>query len=311
MGAKPSEDFGAAAVRREQPQSNPLEASRSIDSPLSWSDFDLIVRPTRSSSASNLKELWEHRELLYFLAWRDVKVRHKQTLLGALWAIIQPVFTMVVFTIFFGRLAGIEALITSGVPYPIFALTGLVPWTFFAHGVVRTSDSLVRDANLITKVYFPRIIIPLSGLIAGLVDFAIAFLVLLCVSCGYGFWPTWRIVAVLPLLLLASSSALAVGLWLSALSVQLRDLRHTLGFVVQLWMFATPIAYPSTLITGKWRILYGLNPLVGVVDGFRWALLGAEPPRSHVWLAALVTSVALTTGALYFQRMERTFADTV
>lgn len=308
MGVKQSEDFGTAAALQERPLTSPREAPS--DAEADWTDFDLIVEPTRKWRALDLGEVWAYRELLYFLAWRDIKVRHKKTLLGALWSVAQPVFTMIVFTVFFGKLAGIEEHVPN-VPYSLFALTGLVPWTFFAQGALRASDSLVRDANLITKVYFPRMIIPLAGLVAGLVDFAIAFTILLGVTCSYGFWPTWRVAALLPLLLLACSTALAVGLWLSALSVRLRDLRHTLGFAVQLWMYATPIAYPSTLLGDKWLFLYGINPMVGVVDGFRWSLLGTEPPRSTIWLGALVTSVALATGALYFRRVERTFADTV
>jgi len=258
----------------------------------------------------DLGELWDHRELLYFLVWRDVKVRYKQTFLGAVWAILQPVATMVVFSLFFGRLAGVPS---DGVPYPVFSLAGLVPWTFFATGLVQSANSLVGSQNLLTKVYFPRLAIPIAAVLAGVVDFAIAFLVLLGLMLSYGIAPpAARVLWLAPLLLLAFATALGVGLWLSALNVRYRDVRYILPFLVQLWLFATPIAYPSSLLSEPWRTLYGLNPMAGVVEGFRWALLGTDTAPGPILAASAAASLALlVSGALYFRRMEKTFADLV
>jgi lipopolysaccharide transport system permease protein len=255
-----------------------------------------------------LSELWEYRELLYFLTWRDVKVRYKQTALGAAWAIIQPFFTMVVFSIFFGRLAGIPS---DGIPYPIFSYTALLPWTFFANGLSQASNSLVGSVNLITKVYFPRLVMPLSAVLGGLLDFAIAFVVLLGMMVFYGVWPTTATVWLLPFLLLALVTALGASLWLSALNVQYRDVRYAVPFLTQFWLFATPIAYPSSLLSAPWRTLYGLNPMVGVVEGFRWALLGSRPPGPMLGVSAAAAVLLLVSGAYYFRRMEKTFADVV
>jgi lipopolysaccharide transport system permease protein len=267
-----------------------------------------VIEPSSGWAALKLHELWEYRELLYFLIWRSIKVRYKQTALGAAWAIIQPFFTMVVFSVFFGGLAKIPS---EGIPYPIFSYTALLPWTFFANGMSQASNSLVGSANLITKVYFPRLVMPLSNVLSGLLDFAIAFVVLLGMMLFYGIWPTVAIVWLPLFLLLALVTAMGVGLWLSALNVQYRDIRYIVPFLTQFWLFATPIAYPSNLLSEPWRTLYGLNSMVGVVEGFRWALLGSNPPRPMLGVSAVVAVLLLVSGAYYFQRMEKTFADVV
>jgi lipopolysaccharide transport system permease protein len=236
-------------------------------------------------------------------------VRYKQTVLGAAWAILQPFFTMVVFSLFFGRLAGIPS---DGIPYPIFSYAALVPWQFFASGLTSASDSLVGSANLLRKVYFPRLVIPIAAVLPGAVDFALAFLVLLGMMLVYGIVPTANIVWLPLLLLLALVTALGAGLWFSALNVQFRDVRYAVPFLVNAWMFATPIAYPSSLLDQPWRTLYGLNPMAGVVEGFRWALLGTETaPGPMVLVSAVAAAALLVSGAYYFRRMEQTFADVV
>jgi lipopolysaccharide transport system permease protein len=274
------------------------------------SDSDvIIVKPSKGWISLKLKELWEYRELLYFMAWRDIKVRYKQTVLGAAWAIIQPFFTMVVFSIFFGKLARVPS---DGLPYPIFAYAALVPWTFFANGLNMASNSLVGSANLIKKVYFPRLMVPISGVISGVVDFVLAFAVLLGMMLFYGILPTVNILWLPLFVLLIFITALGVGFWLSALNVQFRDVRYTVPFLTQFWLFATPIAYPSSLLSEPWRTLYGINPMVGVVEGFRWALLGADTaPAPIIVVSALVALAILVGGAFYFKRMEKTFADIV
>ncbi|MDW8129035.1 MAG: ABC transporter permease [Bryobacterales bacterium] len=231
------------------------------------------IEPSRGWVSLKLRELWEYRELLYFLTWRDIKVRYKQTVLGAAWALLQPFMTMVVFSLFFGRLARIPS---DGLPYPIFALAGLVPWQFFAYGLNQASNSLVGSANLIKKVYFPRLIIPLSSVLAGAVDFALAFGLLVAMMLYYGVAPGWNALWLPAFFLLSFVTSLGVGLWLSALNVEYRDVRYLVPFLVQFWMYATPIAYPSSLLREPWRTVYGLNPMAGVVEGFRWALLGAK-----------------------------------
>jgi lipopolysaccharide transport system permease protein len=256
-----------------------------------------------------LRDLWAYRELLYFLAWRDFKVRYKQTVLGAAWAVIQPFFTMVVFSIFFGYLAKMPS---DGIPYPVFAYAGLLPWSLFAHALTESSNSLVNNQSLITKVYFPRLIVPIAPLFVGLVDFGIALVVLFGMILFYKIVPGIAILTVPLFVLLALLSALAVGMWLSALNVEYRDVRYTIPFLTQLWLFATPVAYPSSLLPEPWRSLYGLNPMAGVVEGFRWALLGrtnAPGPLIAVSVAAVL--VLLIGGLWYFTRMERTFADIV
>ena len=269
----------------------------------------LILRPSTGFLRLDLKALWEYRELLYFLVWRDIKVRYKQTALGAAWAILQPVMTMLVFSIFFGRLAKVPS---DGVPYPIFAYVALLPWQLFAFALTESSNSLVASQNLITKVYFPRLVIPISSVLAGLVDFAIAFVILLVMMLYYGIVPTAAI-ALLPLFLLfAVVTALSVGLWLSALNVKYRDVRYTIPFLTQFWMFATPVAYPSSLVPERWRALYGLNPMAGVVEGFRWALLGKSHAPGPLLLVSIAAVAVLLIGGLrYFRKTESTFADIV
>jgi lipopolysaccharide transport system permease protein len=272
--------------------------------------FHLRIEPSRGWVSLKLRELWEYHELLYFLTWRDVKVRYKQTVLGAAWAIIQPFFTMIVFSLFFGNLANIPS---DGIPYPIFSYAALVPWTFFANGMSQSSNSLVGAANLIKKIYFPRLVIPISSVISGVVDFALAFIVLLGMMLAYGIVPTLNVIFLLPLLLLAFVTALGVGMWLSAMNVQFRDVRYTIPFLTQFWMFATPIAYPSSLIENELlRTLYGLNPMTGVIEGFRWALLNTDTAPGPVIIVSSLAAVALlVSGAYYFRRMEKTFADVV
>lgn len=269
----------------------------------------IVVKPSKGWISLKFKELWEYRELLYFLTWRDIKVRYKQTVLGAAWAIIQPFFTMVVFSLFFGKLAKVPS---DGIPYPIFAYAALVPWTFFANGLSQSANSLVGSANLIKKVYFPRLVVPISSVISGVFDFMLAFVVLLGMMLYYGIFPTVNIVWLPFFLLLTLITSLGVGLWLSALNVQFRDVRYTVPFLTQFWLFATPIAYPSSLLSEPWRTLYGINPMVGVVEGFRWALLGTDTaPGPIIIVSTLAALTLLVGGAFYFKRMERTFADVV
>lgn len=270
-----------------------------------------VIRIERSRGwvALQLKELWAYRELLYFLVWRDVKVRYKQTALGVSWAIIQPVFTMVVFSLFFGRLAKMPS---DGIPYPLFSYAALVPWTFFSHGLTLASNSLVGSANLIKKVYFPRLAIPIASVTSGTIDFVIAFIVLLGMMIYYGIVPTLNVIWLPLLLLITFITSLGVSLWLSALNVQFRDVRYMIPFLTQLWLFATPIAYPSSLLSEPWRTLYSLNPMVGVVEGFRWALLGTETAPGPILIVSSLAALALLVGgAFYFRRLEKTFADVV
>lgn len=270
-----------------------------------------ITRIERSSGwvSLDLAEVWRYRELLYFLTWRDVVVRYKQTALGASWAIIQPVMTMAVFSVVFGRLSAIPS---DGIPYPLFSFAALVPWTFFANGLSQSSNSLVGSANLIQKVYFPRLLIPAASVLGGAVDFLLAFLILLGMMAFYGIAPTVNLVWLPGLLLLAIATALGVGLWLSALNVRFRDVRYVVPFITQFWLFATPIAYPSSLLEEPWRTVYGLNPMAGVVEGVRWALLGTKTaPGGMIALSAVAAMLMLLGGAYYFRRMEKAFADIV
>jgi lipopolysaccharide transport system permease protein len=256
-----------------------------------------------------LKELWEFRELVYFLTWRDVKVRYKQTVLGAAWAILQPLLTMLVFSLVFGRLAQIPS---DGVPYPVFTFAALVPWSFFANGLTQSSNSLVGSANLITKVYFPRLAVPIATILSGVIDFVLAFVVLLGLLAYYHVMPSSHIIWLPLFLLLALMTSLGTGLWLSAMNVLFRDVRYTVPFLTQFWLFATPIAYPSSLIREPWRTVFAINPMVGAVEGFRWALFGTRPaPVIPVAVSFVVALLLMVTGALYFRRMERTFADIV
>jgi lipopolysaccharide transport system permease protein len=269
----------------------------------------ILIKPSSGWVSLNLNDLWEYRELLYFLTWRDIKIRYKQTLLGATWAIIQPFFTMVVFSLFFGKLAGIPS---DGVPYPLFCFAALVPWIFFSNGLNQSANSLVGSSNLITKVYFPRLVIPISSVISGTLDFSISFIVLLGLMAFYGILPTTNVFWLPFLLILAFVTALGAGMWLSVLNVQYRDVRHVVPFLTQVWLFATPIAYPSSLLTEPWRTIYGLNPMVGVVEGFRWALLGTHTaPGPIVIVSSLAALAFLVSGAFIFRRMEKTFADVV
>jgi lipopolysaccharide transport system permease protein len=283
---------------------------------------DLVrIVPSRGWVSLQLHEVWQYHELLYFLVWRDIKVRYKQTVLGGAWAIIQPLMSMVIFTVIFGKLAKIPS---DGVPYPIFSYTALVPWSFFASGLGGAANSLVGSSNLIKKVYFPRLVIPIATVLSGIVDFALAFAVLLVMMLYYRIMPTVNIVWLPLFLLLALTTALGVGLWLSALNVQYRDVRQIVGYITQFWMYATPIVWSSTMLPGIWRTLYGINPMAGVVEGFRWALLGGyraagaegakqamHAPGAMVWVSACVSLVILVSGAYYFRRMEKTFADLV
>jgi len=269
---------------------------------------ETVIEPERGWVALNLHDLWQYRGLLYFLVWRDIKVRYKQTALGAAWAIIQPLATMLVFTLF---LSGIVTD-TGGAPYPLWAFAALVPWSFFATGLAQSSDSLIGNSNLIKKVYFPRLAIPIATVLSGVVDFALAFGVLLIMMVGYGYPPSLNLIWLPALLLLALVTALGVGLWLSALNVQFRDVRYVVPFLTQLWLFATPVAYSSSQVPAAWQPVIALNPMVGVVEGFRWALLGLDtPPGPVVLVSALAALVLLVSGAFYFRRMERSFADIV
>jgi lipopolysaccharide transport system permease protein len=269
-----------------------------------------VIEPSRGWVPLRLSELWGYREVLYFLVWRDITIRYRQTVIGMAWAVIQPFMTMVVFSIFFGRLAQMPS---DGIPYPLFAFAALVPWTFFANGLTLSANSLVHSGHLITKVYFPRLLVPMGRVLTGLPDLGLSFLVLLGMIWWYGLLQARPALLWLPMFaMLAFVTALGVGLWLSALNVQYRDVQHAVPFLVQVWLFATPIAYPSSLLSGPWRTVYGLNPMVGVVEGFRWALFGTgTAPSHHVAVSALAAVVILVTGAFFFRRVERTFADVV
>ena len=269
----------------------------------------VLIKPSKGWVSLNLRSLWEYRELLYFLTWRDIKVRYKQTALGAAWAILQPMATMLIFSLFFGRLVKVPS---DGIPYPLFAFAALVPWTFFANGLNQSSNSLIASANLLKKVYFPRLAIPVATVLAGVVDFILAFVVLMLLIAFYRVTPTINIVWTPLFLALAFVTSLGVGLWMSALNVKYRDVRYVVPFLVQIWFFATPVAYPSSLLSEPWRTIYGLNPMVGVVEGFRWALLGSNTaPGLMVVASAAAAILILITGAFYFRYMEQTFADVV
>ena len=253
--------------------------------------------------------MWSYRELIYFFVWRDIKVRYRQTVLGGLWAVLQPFITMVVFSVVFGQLAGISS---DGLPYPIFSYTALLPWTLFATGVSLAANSLVGHQNLLKKVYFPRLALPVAAVVVGLVDFAFASLVLGGMMIFYDIRPGLRVLLVVPLLLLALATALGVGLWFAALNVRYRDVRYVVPFVLQVWLFLTPVAYPSSLIEQPWRTLYAINPTVGVVEGIRWAVLGAETaPGPLVAVSTLAAVLILAGGLFYFRQVEGTFADVV
>ena len=276
--------------------------------PLASPDAIVDIEPSTGLRPINVRELWAYRELLYFLVWRDIKVRYKQTALGAVWAILQPVMTMAVFAVFLGRLAHVPS---DGLPYPLFSFAGLVPWTYFATAVSTGALSIVGSQNLISKVYFPRLLIPLSSAVTPLVDFGITMLTLAAMLIWYRVVPGAAIVWLPLFVLLAFATAFATGLWLSTLTVLYRDVRHLVGFLMQFWMFATPVAYPASLVPEKWRVIYGLNPMTGVVEGFRWALVGGPAPGPIVAASAAVVIVMLVTGVMFFRRSEGTFADVI
>lgn len=290
-----------------------MSASPTISVPSERQEFEnsatLWIEPIRGWANLRLKELWEYRELLYFLIWRDVKVRYKQAALGAAWAILQPLLTMLIFSLIFGMFAKVPS---DGTPYPLFAFSALVPWNFFAASLSQSSGSVVGSANLISKVYFPRLAIPLAAVLAGLVDFGVAFLVLLGMMAYYKRIPTVHILWLPLFILLELCASIGVGFWLSAMNVKFRDVRYVVPFLVQFWMYASPIIYPTSMLPARYRTIYALNPMVGVVDGFRWALLGTKTaPGPIVAVSAAATVLFLVGGALYFRRMEAQFADIV
>jgi lipopolysaccharide transport system permease protein len=270
-------------------------------------DYTVVIRPSKGLSKLDLVALWQFRELFYFLVWRDVKIRYKQTVIGAAWAILQPVMTMVIFTVIFGNFAKIPS---DGLPYAIFSYTALLPWNYFSQAIARSGDSLVSDANLIKKVYFPRLMIPLAAVSSPLVDFGFSLLVLFAMLAWFGIAPGWGVL-VLPLFLgLAFMTALAVGLWLSPLNARYRDIRYAIPFLIQLWMYASPVVYSVNIVPEQWRPLFSLNPLAGVIEGFRWALLGkGDPAMGAIIISTCVVLILLLGGMFFFKRMERYFAD--
>ena len=271
----------------------------------------VYIKPSTGFAALNLRDLWMYRELVYFMVWREVKVRYKQTMLGAAWAIIQPVMNMIVFSVLFG---GIAKLPTDGnIPYPIFTFTALLPWQLFVGALNQASRSLTANQNMVTKIYFPRLVLPLASILSGLVDFVIAFVILIGLMVYYRVTPSINVIWALPLLLLlAIVTALGVALWLSAINVQYRDVNYALPFLTQFWFFITPVAYSSNLISDKWQLIYSLNPMAGVVNGFRWALLGVgNGPDAGLWISVVVSIIFLVSGLFYFRNMEKTFADTI
>jgi lipopolysaccharide transport system permease protein len=269
----------------------------------------VLIQPRNGWLRFDLAALYRYRELLYFLTWRDVIVRYKQAAVGVAWAVLQPLLTMVVFTVIFGRFAKMPS---DNLPYPIFAFTALLPWNYFAQAIGRSGTSLVSNANLVSKVYFPRLVIPISGAIAPLVDFVISFVILLGMMAWYGIAPTWGVLALPLFTLLAVVTAVAVSLYLAALNVKYRDVGHAIPFLVQFWMYASPVVYSVSIIPEKWRLLYSLNPMVGVIEGFRWALLGKEQPDFAVMaMSTIVVAILLLGGFIYFKRTERVFADII
>jgi lipopolysaccharide transport system permease protein len=267
-----------------------------------------VIRPLSGWVPVNFRELWEYRELLYFLTWREVKLRYKQTLLGFAWAIIQPLMMMIVFTLFFGTLAKVPS---EGIPYPLFTYTALLPWTLFAEGLSRSTASLISGYALVQKVYCPRLIMPVSGILSPIVDFTIAFLILIGLMFYFSYAPTLRILLLPVFLLLAVITSLGVGLWLSAINVRYRDVQYIVPFLIQLWLLASPVVYSSSLLPKRFQIFYGLNPMTGVIEGFRWAILGTNPPGGLLAVSAVIMVIVLTSGAFYFRRMEKSFADVI
>lgn len=269
----------------------------------------IVIRPPKGWSKLGLVEVWHSRGLLFFLAWRDIKIRYKQTMLGAVWALLQPFMMMVVFSVVFGRLAKIPS---DNIPYPVFAYCALLPWQFFSTGVTQSSNSLVAGQTLLTKVYIPRLLIPMSAILPGLVDFALAFVILIGLMVYYGIVPSLAIITLPLFMLLAAVTVQGIGFWLSALNLEYRDIRYTLPFLVQIWLFATPVVYPSSLLGEPWRTIYGINPMVGVVEGFRWAILDVDnPPTAAIGISVGVSLLLLVSGLYYFKRKERDFADRI
>ncbi len=268
----------------------------------------IYIKPTDGWIPVDLGELYSYRELLYNFILRDLKVRYKQTILGASWAIIQPLFMMIIFTLFFGKFAKIPS---EGIPYPLFSYAALLPWTLFAEGITRSTNSMIQNSGIMTKVYFPRMILPLSGIISPLVDFAVAFGVLVVLMIYYGFAPTMNILWLPAFILLALMTSLGIGLWLSALNVQYRDFQYVIPFLIQIWLFASPVVYPASLLPESYQLIYGLNPMAGVIEGFRWALLGMNPPSSMILISTLIVIILDISGAFYFKRTEKIFADVV
>jgi lipopolysaccharide transport system permease protein len=268
----------------------------------------LVIRPPRKWVPIDFSELWSYRELLYFFVWRDVKIRYKQTGLGVAWAVIQPLFTMVIFSVIFGGFAQIPS---DGLPYPLFTLAALLPWQLFSEGLTRSTLSMVSNAPIMTKVYFPRLIMPIAGILSPVVDFMVAIGILVLMMAYYGFVPTANVVFLPAFVLLALATSLGVGLWLSALNVQYRDFQYTVPFLIQVWLYASPVVYSTNLVPAQYQLLYGLNPMAGVIEGFRWALLGTAPPSGIIGLSVVVVLVLLISGAFYFKKMEQYFADIV
>ncbi len=269
---------------------------------------ELLIRPSRGWSALNLRDLWTYRELMYFMVWRDIKVRYKQAVLGVAWAVLMPVINIVIFTFVFGILLHQNQ---NQPNYPLLSAAGLLPWGLFSGALTRCSISLVGNSNLITKVYFPRLIIPVSSVLSGLVDFGISFLIVLCLMFYYHASLSWNMLWLIPLTFLVIITALSVGLWLAALNVQYRDVQHIVPFLITTWMYASPVAYSASLVTGRTAIVYGLNPMAGVIQGFRWAIMGGSPPGQLFVIAVIMVTLLFLSGLFYFRRMERTFADTI
>jgi len=267
-----------------------------------------VIQPWRGRIPINLGELWAYRELLYFLTWRDIKVRYKQTILGFTWAILQPFMMMVVFSLFFGNLLKVPS---EGIPYPLFNYAAVLPWTLFAQGITRSSESLVANINMVQKVYFPRLIMPLASILSPLVDFAIAFVILIGIMFYFGYPPTLSILWLPVFIILVLITALGVGLWLSVINVKYRDVRYAVPFLTQLWLFASPVVYASSLLPQKFQAIYGLNPMAGVIEGFRWALLGTDPPGSLIAISVTIVLVILISGVFYFRKSEKNFADVI
>jgi lipopolysaccharide transport system permease protein len=268
----------------------------------------ITIRPPKKWLPINFTELLHYHELLYFFIWRDVKIRYKQTVLGVLWAIIPPFFLMVVFSLFFGNLAQISS---DGIPYPLFSFAALIPWSLFSEGLTRSTMSMVTNSSIMTKVYFPRLIMPIAGILSPLIDFVIALAILFLMMGYYGYFPSVAIILLPAFILLALITSLAVGLWLSSLNVKYRDFQYTIPFLIQIWFFLSPIVYPVSMIPEQWQFLYALNPMTGVIEGFRWALLGTSPPGLTIMISAGVVILILIGGLFYFRKMEQYFADLV